>query len=231
MTIESADEFVRLRLSDDPAEYHRAAHDDAPAAVWDEVISTHPDMKPWVVHNKNVPLELLRRLAGDPEVAVRCAVASKRKLDRELFVQLGGDAQPEVRHRIACNAKAPAEVLQALAEDACELVAEAARQRLPEALCRWLVGVSMYGPRAEAEAACSIGLAHADLSVRQVALTAVGHTARVNRAISDDLLRQAIAALDDPDLRDRATNALDDIAMFVFDDPGGWTAIPGAPER
>jgi hypothetical protein len=130
VTIESADEFVRLRFSDDPAEYNRAAHEDAPAAVWDELIESRPEMRKWVVHNKTVPLELLRRLAADPDFDVRCAVAGKRKLDRALFVELAADPAPEVRHRIAWNAKVPLDVLSALTEDAEEWVAEAAQHRM-----------------------------------------------------------------------------------------------------
>ncbi len=130
MTIQSADEFVRLRLSDDPAEYNRAAHEDAPAAVWDEVVLARPEMRKWVVNNKTVPLAVLRRLAADPDVDVRCAVAGKRKLDRALFVALGADPAPEVRHRIAWNAKVPYDVLAALTDDAEEWVAEAARHRM-----------------------------------------------------------------------------------------------------
>ncbi|MEY2515692.1 MAG: hypothetical protein QOJ89_3050 [bacterium] len=130
MTIRSAPEFVRLRLSDDPAEYNRAAHEDAPDEVWDEVIAARPDMKPWVVHNKTVPLDLLRKLAHDPDPDVRCSVAMKRKLDAELFELLAADPDPQVRHRVAVNAKLPHRMLLQLAADAEAMVAEAAQQRL-----------------------------------------------------------------------------------------------------
>jgi hypothetical protein len=130
MTIRSAQEFVRLRLSDDPAEYNRAAHEDAPDEVWDEVIAAHPDMKPWVVHNKTVPLELLRKLAHDPDPDVRWWVAMKRKLDTELFELLAADPDPQVRQRVACNAKVPHRLLLQLADDAESIVAEAAQRRL-----------------------------------------------------------------------------------------------------
>ena len=41
--IDSAAEFVRLRLSSDPAEYRRAAREEAPENVWLEVIEAYPD--------------------------------------------------------------------------------------------------------------------------------------------------------------------------------------------
>ena len=95
----------------------------------------------------------------------------------------------------------------------------------PEAFCRQLIGVALQGPRAEAEAACLIALEHVDLGVRQSAFTAIGHSARVNRAIGDPLLNRALGGLRDPELRGYAQNALDDIAVFVLNDRGGWEAF------
>lgn len=66
--IESADEFVRLRTSQDRAEYHRAAHDEATEATWIEVLERFPDMRVWVAHNKTVPLTILERLRHDSDV-------------------------------------------------------------------------------------------------------------------------------------------------------------------
>lgn len=130
MTIRSANEFVRLRLSDAPADYNRAAHDDAPDHVWDDVIESRPDMRAWVAHNKTVPLEILARLAEDDDPAVRSAVAMKRKLSRELFDALAADPDPSVRARVAVNAKVPRRVLETLARDDEPLVADAATERL-----------------------------------------------------------------------------------------------------
>jgi hypothetical protein len=130
VTITSSEEFVRLRLSDDPADYRRASNEDAPMEVWEAVIATRPDMKPWVIHNKTVPLEMLRGLASDADTEVRCAVAGKRKLDRELFNALAADPEPEVRHRVAWNAKVPVDLLLALTRDENAWVAAAAHHRL-----------------------------------------------------------------------------------------------------
>ncbi|MGO4249462.1 hypothetical protein AB4Y87_19790 [Paenarthrobacter sp. RAF54_2] len=77
--IQSAAEFVRLRSSEDPAEYHRAAHEEADVSVWLDVIDKYPDMRFWVAHNKTVPLEILELLASDPDVRVRSFVATKER--------------------------------------------------------------------------------------------------------------------------------------------------------
>jgi hypothetical protein len=130
VSIASAEEFVELRCSEDPAEYRRAAHDGATEAVWRDVIDRYPDMKEWVAHNKTVPLEILRVLATDSDAAVRSSVAAKRKLDRALFVALSADEDESVRHQLACNARLPLDLLAALATDREPFVAAAARERL-----------------------------------------------------------------------------------------------------
>ncbi len=55
--INSADDFVRLRCSEDRNEYERAAWDEAPLEVWLDVIERFPDMRFWVACNKTVPME------------------------------------------------------------------------------------------------------------------------------------------------------------------------------
>ena len=69
--IESAEEFIRLRGSGDPAEYGRAAHDQAPDGVWLDVIRRFPEYRFWVAHNKTVPVSILRILAADSDERVR----------------------------------------------------------------------------------------------------------------------------------------------------------------
>jgi hypothetical protein len=46
--IKSADEFIALRTSDSKDEYDRAAMDEAPVAVWLDVIRLYPDYRKWV---------------------------------------------------------------------------------------------------------------------------------------------------------------------------------------
>jgi hypothetical protein len=75
--IESAEEFVRLRTSEDPPEYRRAAHEEAPESVWFEVIDQFPDMRFWVAQNKTVPLAVLELLRHDTDPKVRSMVRAK----------------------------------------------------------------------------------------------------------------------------------------------------------
>ena len=130
--INSADEFVMLRSSDDPESYLRAATDSAPIEVWQAVICDHPEMRCWVAQNKTVPLAVLEVLADDPEEDVRTAVAMKNKLTTELFTKLAADSREGVRARIAYNRNTPTEVLLSLSTDSCSMVADAARSRLKE---------------------------------------------------------------------------------------------------
>ena len=128
----SADEFVSLRLSDDPDDYRRAIHEEAADKVWLDVLSGHPDMKIWVVRNKTVPLSILRLLSDDPDGAVRYEVACKRKLDEALFEKLSHDRDASVRHGVAYNKKAPLRTLKLLSNDTEQLVSRAARERLKQ---------------------------------------------------------------------------------------------------
>ena len=128
--ITSAEEFVFLREHEDPESYRRAATEDAPEAVWEAVIETYPEMRFWVIHNKTVPLTILKRLARDSAVCIRAAVADKRKLDRELFDLLSKDVDESVRQRIAYNKKTPLDVLEQLSTDTSDLVASVAKDRL-----------------------------------------------------------------------------------------------------
>jgi hypothetical protein len=125
----SAEEFVRLRTSDLREEYSRAAEDEAPVAIWMDLISRFPDMREWVAHNRTVPLEILEVLARDPQRRVRAAVADRRKLSAELFDLLSRDDDEVVRHRIAYNGKTPVAIIERLAADPVPLVRDAARKR------------------------------------------------------------------------------------------------------
>lgn len=128
--IKSAEEFVRLRTSSQQEDYSRASIDEAPVAVWQEVISLYPEMREWVAHNKTVPIEILEKLAYDPSVSVRAAVAEKRKLNDKLFDLLSFDGEELVRLRLAYNKKAPKHVLERLSADLSSMVSAAAIKAL-----------------------------------------------------------------------------------------------------
>ena len=128
--IESADEFRRLRESEQSDEYERAAREPAPLHVWRDVVARFPELRAWVAHNKTVPHEILAELAGDPDARVRATVAAKRKLTPEVQLQLAADPDDGVRNRLAWNARATRAVLERLAADPWAAVAERARARL-----------------------------------------------------------------------------------------------------
>lgn len=128
--IESVEEFIRLRRSEDPAEYLRAAHDEAPLAVWLDLIAHHPGMRSWAAHNKTVPIDVLSILACDPDSDVRFSVAMKNKLTPALMHQLASDPDASVRTRIAYNKNAPIELLRLLATGTDPNTAAAAQVRL-----------------------------------------------------------------------------------------------------
>ena len=128
--IRSTEEFVRLRTSSDPLEYHRAAHDEAPEAVWLEIVHGHPEMKEWVAHNKTVPPPIFRLLSQDLDPKVRMAVATVRRAGDDILRLLAADPNSSVRRAVAFNAKAPRDVVEKLARDGCGHVAEGAAARL-----------------------------------------------------------------------------------------------------
>ena len=83
--ISSAKEFVQLRSSDDQSDQARATHDSAPISVWYDVIDRFPNFKPWVIHNKTVPLVILEYLANDPDPSIRSEVARKYQPPKVTF--------------------------------------------------------------------------------------------------------------------------------------------------
>lgn len=124
--IESAEEFIRLRNSENKEEYDRSAFEEASLETWYRVIEGYPEYACWVAFNKSIPLEILERLS-DGDERTRIFVATKRKLTKELFEKLSNDQSSTVRVRIATNKKTPVDILRALLADPSESVANAAR--------------------------------------------------------------------------------------------------------
>jgi hypothetical protein len=80
--IESADQFVLLRTSEDPELYQKAATDSATEETWREVIERYPEMRIWVARNKTVPSSILEVLSHDENADVRYTVAMKRNFGK-----------------------------------------------------------------------------------------------------------------------------------------------------
>lgn len=123
--ISSAAEFCRLRESENPEEYHRAAHEEAATEIWIEVINQRPEMRFWVAQNKTVPIEVLEILASDPDSSVRDMVARKRKITEAIALKLAEDPDETVRAALAINRRLPASVLAKLEHDQSPLVVSA----------------------------------------------------------------------------------------------------------
>ncbi|WP_131745048.1 HEAT repeat domain-containing protein [Frankia sp. Cppng1_Ct_nod] len=132
--IETADEFVRLRQSEDREEYSRAAEEEAPVSVWIEVVERYPDMHFWVAHNKKVPIEVLRILARDGDDRVRGMVARKRKISEDILTALAADPDESVRNAVALNPRTPRALLEMLARDPWEVIRKNARKRIEETM-------------------------------------------------------------------------------------------------
>ncbi|OEJ21643.1 hypothetical protein AS594_39695 [Streptomyces agglomeratus] len=128
--IESAQEFIRLRYSENPQDYQRASTDEASYDVWIEVIAHHQQARMWVAQNKSVPLEILQILAADPDPSVRVMVAMKRKLTPDILDQLASDPDESVRLAVARNKKASKGTLERLLSDDWGEVRSVARERL-----------------------------------------------------------------------------------------------------
>lgn len=128
--ITSAEEFVRLRTSQDPAEYRRAAIEDAPPTVWQEVLDRFPEYRRWVAHNKTVPIEILQILAKDPDPQVRWFVAAKNRLTPDLLEKLAHDSDESVRRRVVRHKRLPIELLESLRSDPSEGIRLIATERL-----------------------------------------------------------------------------------------------------
>jgi hypothetical protein len=106
--IHSAEEFVALRSSSLKDEYDRAAMEEAPISVWRDVISEFPEYRPWVAHNKTIPLEILEALCE--------------------FERLSQDDDPDVRVAICANKKTPLEILEKMSHDSHEDVVRVAKK-------------------------------------------------------------------------------------------------------
>ncbi len=130
--ISSAQEFLALMRSEDPADYDRFRHDSASIEVWRELISKYSLANEWVVRNKTSPVEILREIAGDSRVVVRAEVAMTRRITEDIQDRLARDPDASVRNTLANNSRATDRILALLAEDSEAFVRETAQRRINE---------------------------------------------------------------------------------------------------
>lgn len=128
--IKNADEFYTLRTSENIEEYTRAVNDCATTETWLEVIDKYPDMKEWVVLNKTIPIEILKKLSKDNDSNIRYSVAMKRKITPEMIEELSKDPDESVRKAIVRNPKTPKYIIEKLLNDEWEEIRVDAQNRL-----------------------------------------------------------------------------------------------------
>lgn len=130
--ITTAEEFIKLRSSERPEEYARAAQEEASSQTWEEIIEKYPDYKKWVIHNKTVPIEILEKLAKDSNPSIRAEVARKRKINDVIFQILAADKNENVRYALACNSKLTVDKLQQIKKDGSEWFTNAVAERIKQ---------------------------------------------------------------------------------------------------
>ncbi|WP_030711369.1 HEAT repeat domain-containing protein [Streptomyces sp. NRRL F-2580] len=128
--ITSVEEFVRLRLSEDPAECERSAWASMPLSVWWQLVREHPEMRFWAAHNRTCPPEVLAELVKDDDWRVRERVLGRRSCPPELLEQLADDPHDAVRNTVATHSRSPRSAVERLVDDPWPVIAEAARARL-----------------------------------------------------------------------------------------------------
>jgi hypothetical protein len=128
--ISTAQEFLVLMRSKDPADRHRFRHDSAPIEVWRELITRHSFANEWVALNKASPVEILREIASDSRAAVRSTVAMTRRITEDIQEMLARDPDASVRNTLANNSKATDRILAILAQDSESFVRETAHRRI-----------------------------------------------------------------------------------------------------
>lgn len=126
----SAEEFVRLRESEDPSEYIRSGVDTAELSVWLDIIYKYPEMKVWVARNRTVPPEIIRLLAKDNDPLVRGSISRKYPLENDLYHDLSRDIDEGIRAGLTYNKKIPIDILKYMSEnDPSEFVKEVALEK------------------------------------------------------------------------------------------------------
>jgi hypothetical protein len=130
--IESAEEFVRLRMSGDSADFRRIKQEDAPLDVWLDLVRDHPDMRFWVTFNRHVPPEVLRLLVDDDDWRVRANIASRKGVPQDILDTLSRDDHDAVLSSTASNPGTSTDALTRLSRHPWEDVRERAREQLEE---------------------------------------------------------------------------------------------------
>ncbi len=77
--IGTVQEYLRFADSDNVEEAAKTKTEELSSAVIFEILHRYPERKAWLVHNKHIPVEILRLLCTDENADVRFTVAMKNK--------------------------------------------------------------------------------------------------------------------------------------------------------
>lgn len=129
--IDNANEWIRLRSSDDSDDNYRAATETVPLAVWMQIHSKAPDLRAFIAYNRTSPPEMLAILARDENWLVRHAVAERQDAPTSALRELADDVDERVRVLVAGHPSTQRDVLQYLSRvDSADAVRVKASARL-----------------------------------------------------------------------------------------------------
>jgi len=128
--ISNIEEYFRLKNSEDKEEYDRVVREELTSELISDILENYPKSKSWLVHNKFIPVEVLKILASDKDVDVRFTVAMKKKCDRSIFETLMKDEEFSVRMAVVRNNKLPIDLLEKLTFDRDNEIAKEAQLML-----------------------------------------------------------------------------------------------------
>lgn len=114
-------EFVR-RVS------RKLRHVTVTPLVWEQIAADN-DVIEQVIRLEDLPMKVLRTAATHPQAEVRRTVA-RRALAKELYARLAEDPEMEVRRALARNRRVPPAILKSLLDDPSKEVRSAAAKRL-----------------------------------------------------------------------------------------------------
>ena len=123
-------EYLRLADSDNVEEAAKTKTEELSSAVIFEILHRYPERKAWLVHNKHIPVEILRLLCTDENADVRFTVAMKNKNDRYIFETLMNDPDFSIRLAIIRNKKFPIDLLKKMTQDTDETITQEAMRIL-----------------------------------------------------------------------------------------------------
>jgi len=111
------EEYLSLANSKNTEDNKKTIHEELSLDVILTIIHEYPNRKSWLVHNKHIPLEILKKLSTDDDIDVRFTIAMKKKCNHEIFRTLLHDPDYSVRMAVVRNNKLPLDLLEKMRYD------------------------------------------------------------------------------------------------------------------